>query len=236
MAFNNPWGKGSKKHDRWFKNLWSPSSASIEDAFPTTESWEVKTSETYSSDNQADMVVACRNAGWPDLGVNINPSGWGNAIEIQINIKDHKHGFSYNIKRSKEFVIWQKFDDGWQKLELSPENRGVTDDDGKETDEYVVTIEDKTTGLFHIYDTDRPGTGGKFWTPGAKIYSLTANFIESLEITRDVNTEVSTDPKTQNWYSRVYVYIDHDGQGGRRMDESKSMIAAGTGSFDEPTD
>lgn len=236
MAFKNPWGQGSKKHDRWFKNPWSPNSASMEDSFPTIESWEVKTSGTYSADNQADMVVACRNSGWPNLGVNINPTGWGNAIEIRINLKDHKEGFSYNIKRSKEFSIWQKIDNEWQKLELSVENRGITDDDDKETDEYVVPIIDKATGLYHIYDTDRPGTGGPFWTPGAKIYSLSANYVESLEITRDANSEIITDQKTQNWYMRVYVYIDNDGPGGRRMDDAKSTIISGIGSLDKPTE
>lgn len=102
--------------------------------------------------------------------------------------------------------------------------------------EYLIPQLDKTTSLYYIYDSDRPGVGGSFYNPKAKIYSLTANFVESLEITHDANGETITDPKTQNWYHRLYIYIDNTGQGGRRLDPNKSVIAAGAGSLEQPTD
>lgn len=234
--FHNPWGKGSQEQDKWFKNLWSHKSATMDDPFPTIDSWEVRTSGTYSKDNLASVVEGCRREGWPDLGVDINPTGWGNAIELRVNIKDHKEGFSYDIKRTKEFAIWQKIDDVWVKAKLSPQNEDVTSDDNEQNDEYLIPQLDKTTSLYYIYDSDRPGVGGSFYNPKAKIYSLTANFVESLEITHDANGETITDPKTQNWYHRLYIYIDNTGQGGRRLDPNKSVIAAGAGSLEQPTD
>lgn len=225
-TFKNPWGKSTDGHDKWFGNRWSPDSASATDEFPIVDHWEIKNQGIVSSDNKSALAAQASL-----LGLDADPTGWSNGIEFKVFIRDHTPGFSYDMKRVKQWVIWEKIGNEWKK---TSDFSTKSSDDNSNTDEYLIPQLDQASGLYYIYSMDRPGIGGQhFWTKGASIFCLTANFEESVSITRDLDKEEVNDPTTQMWYCRIYLNVTEQ---ERSMNKQKSFIGSGQGSLEQPTD
>ena len=234
MAFKNPWGNGSDEHDKWFKNLWTPDSAKFEDVFPSVDHWDINTG-TVSEDNKCYIATTL---GVSKLGLDCDPSGWSNGIELKAFIKNHKKGFSYDITRMKEYALWEKIDDVWTKDMSASSTRPEDDDTPQNKDEYLVPQSSMSSDLHYIYSMDRPGVGsgprGSFWSKGCKIFVWTWNMIETVHITKDLDRSFVDDTLTQKWCCHLYININHEGPGGRSMDMALSYIGAGHKRLDSP--
>jgi hypothetical protein len=227
--FNNPWGKGSDGHDRWFKNPWRHDNDSVvldDDLIPSIDHWEIKNSGSTSPDNKCLLAKVGKAT---KLGLDCDPRGWSNGIELKAFILNHKEGFFYEIRRTKIWVIWEKVGDEWKLTSPEPE---LASDDGGNTDEYLIPQETDPKGMHYIYSMDRPMISGpRFWTTGASVLVYTLQFEESVIIySKDKSVD---DPMTQSWYCRIYLNVTEE---KRTMNFDKSYIGAGTISLEKPTD
>jgi|GEM_PF-4178824 hypothetical protein len=228
MVFKNPWGKGSAKHDRWFSDPWDANKTSglQDETVPIVDSWQIKTAGKTSDDN------ICENCP-QNLGVNSDPAGYYNGIELKVFVLNHKKGYLYNISRIASQKIWELMPNGaW---ELTGEHKPYLDDRSNR-DEVLTPIrsdpEDTVKKLRHLYVQDQPGFSGK---PNMKQDAIAvlflATFEEYLLIKNEQTTKVIKDVTTQLWHSKIYLKFEN---GTWTWDLTKSEIGAGAISLDAP--
>jgi hypothetical protein len=226
--FNNPWGKGSDGHDRWFKNPWKHDNDNefIEtETFPTIDHWEIKTSGSTSEDN--NCLVCPKSLG-------INAADFSIGIELKAFIAKHRDVFLYNIRRHATLIFWENSaKDGWVKKEYP-----TYIDDRVNTDEMLrPQTSDQTENadkLYYIYVEDSP----KPIIPPNQIADATAvviitNMEEFVAMKSTKTDSVIQDPNTQKWNTRMYLSLS----GGEwTMDAGKSSLGPGFANTDTPTD
>ncbi|MFL5763991.1 MAG: hypothetical protein ACJ77K_08630 [Bacteroidia bacterium] len=208
---------------------------------PEIASWEFR-NEKGASSSPDNNCATCPII----LGVNSPDDRYfTNGIEMKANIKGHRQGYVYDIKRKFDRIFWEKIPmkDGSEWVKTG-KNKNVSDDATNNDEELFPQTKDgnedeKTNPSkeYYIYSKDRPAIGKlrPQEKQNATEVIFASNFIESVQII-NLNKKLFSshiDKKTFHWHCLIHL---KKGEAGWIMDESRSSIGDGHISLGQPTD